>query len=280
MVVRKTPEEIELMARAGAALARVLEVLRDAVRPGITTADLDALAVREIRDRGGVPSFLGYHGYPGAVCTSVGSQVVHGIPSARVRLRAGDVLSVDCGVLLDGFHSDSALTVVVGGDEHAPPGVLDLIDATRRALWQGIERLRVGNRLGDVSAAIEGVAGRYGHGVVAEHDGHVIGGHGVGRRLHEDPMVPGRGRPGRGMRIRPGLVFAIEPMFTLGSPAFRILPDGWTLETCDGSLAAHWEHTVAVTEEGPWILTARSDEPRYLRRDSSISLSSDLARDA
>ena len=277
MVVRKTPEEIERMARAGAMLARVMEVLRDAVRPGLTTTDLDALAEREIRSRGGQPSFLGYRGYPATVCASVGPQIVHGIPSPRVRLRVGDVLSIDCGVLLDGFHSDSACTWVVGGDEYAPPEVRDLVAATRQALWQGIAALTVGNRLGDVSAASEGVAACRGHGVVAEHDGYLLGGHGVGRALHEDPLVPGRGRPGRGMRIRPGLGFAIEPMFTLGSPAFQTSPDGWTVMTCDGSVSAHWEHTVAVTEDGPWILTARADEPRHLR-DRAVDRSDGIAR--
>jgi methionyl aminopeptidase len=279
MVVRKTPEEIERMARAGAVLARVMEVLRDAVRPGTTTADLDALAAREIRARGGRPSFLGYRGYPATLCTSLGPQVVHGIPSPRVRLRRGDVLSVDCGVLLDGFHSDSACTWVVGGEDAVPPEVRGLVAATREATWRGIARLRVGNRIGDVSAAIGAVADRHGYGVIAEHDGYLLGGHGVGRHLHEDPLVPGRGRPGRGMRLRPGLVFAIEPMFTLGSTAFRTLPDGWTVVTGDGSVAAHWEHTVAVTEDGPWVLTARSDEPRYLGQ-ASIGDSRATARQA
>jgi methionyl aminopeptidase len=261
MVIRKTPDEIEQMARAGAVLARVHEVLREAVRPGITTADLDRVAAREIRDRGGRPSFLGYKGYPATINTSVNEQIVHGIPSPDRRLRAGDVLTVDCGVLLDGFHSDSACTWVVGGDQHAPAAVLDLIEATRTALWRGIEQLRFGRRAGDVSAAIAAVADERGHGVVADHDGWQLGGHGIGRSLHEDPLLLNRGRPGRGLRIRPGLVFAVEPMFTLGSPAFRTLADGWTVVAIDGSPAAHWEHTVAVTDDGPWVLTARPGEP-------------------
>lgn len=261
MVIRKTPDEIEQMARAGAMLARVHEVLRTAVRPGISTADLDRLAEREIRDRGGTPSFLGYRGYPATINASVNHEIVHGIPAPDRRLVAGDVLSIDCGVLLAGFHSDAACTWVVGGEQHAPPAVLALIEATREALWCGIEQLRPGRRAGDVSAAIAAVADRVGYGVVADHDGWQLGGHGIGRSLHEDPLLLGRGRPGRGLRIRPGLVFAVEPMFTLGSPAFRTLADGWTVVATDGSVAAHWEHTVAVTEDGPWVLTARDGEP-------------------
>jgi methionyl aminopeptidase len=261
MVIRKTPDEIEQMARAGAVLAQVHEVLRAAVRPGISTADLDRLAAREIRARGGRPSFLGYRGYPAVINASLNDEVVHGIPAPYRRLWAGDVLSVDCGVVLDGFHSDAACTWVVGGDQHAPPAVLDLVEATRAALWRGIEQLRYGRRAGDVSAAIAAVADERGYGVVADHDGWFLGGHGIGRSLHEDPLLLNRGRPGRGLRIRPGLVFAVEPMFTLGSPAFRTLADGWTVVTLDGSLAAHWEHTVAVTDDGPWVLTARPGEP-------------------
>jgi len=261
MVIRKTPDEIEQMARAGALLARVHEVLRDAVRPGISTADLDRLAAREIRAGGGQPSFLGYRGYPATINASLNHEVVHGIPRPDRRLRRGDVLSVDCGVVLDGFHSDSACTWVVGGVEHAPPAVLDLVHATRMALWRGIGQLRCGRRAGDVSAAIAAVADERGYGVVADHDGWQLGGHGIGRSLHEDPLLLNRGRPGRGLRIRPGLVFAVEPMFTLGAPAFRTLADGWTVVTLDGSLAAHWEHTVAVTDDGPWVLTALAGEP-------------------
>ncbi|HSV65334.1 MAG TPA: type I methionyl aminopeptidase [Mycobacteriales bacterium] len=271
MVIRKTPDEIEQMARAGAMLAQVHEVLRDAVRPGISTADLDRLAEREIRQRGGEPSFLGYRGYSATINASLNDEIVHGIPAPDRRLVAGNVLSVDCGVLLDGFHSDSACTWVVGGDEHAPAAVRALIDATRDALWRGIEQLRPGRRAGDVSAAIGAVADRHGYGVVADHDGWQLGGHGIGRSLHEDPLLLNRGRPGRGLRIRPGLVFAVEPMFTLGSPAFRLLADGWTIVATDGSLAAHWEHTVAITEDGPWVLTARAGEPVNPGMDATVT---------
>ena len=268
MVIQKTPDEIKLMARSGAILAQVHEALREAVRPGVTTAELDDLAAAEIAARGAKPSFLGYHGYPATLCTSIGSQIVHAIPSRRVRLREGDVVSLDCGVIYEGYHSDSACTYVVGGPEHTDDATRDLIDATYEALWAGIAALRPGQRLGDVSYAIESVARRYGCGVIAEHDGYYVGGHGIGRQMHEDPMVLGRGRPGRGMRLRPGLVFAIEPMFSsrppqstsTGHPAFQLAADGWTLSTVDGSVAAHWEHTVAVTEHGPWVLTARPGE--------------------
>ncbi|GAB1694433.1 type I methionyl aminopeptidase [Krasilnikovia sp. M28-CT-15] len=260
MVVQKTPQEIELMARAGAILAAVHEVLRDAVRPGMTTADLDAVATAEIAARGGEPGFLGTYDYPAATCISVNDEIVHGIPSATRRLRAGDVVSVDCGVRWAGYHSDAACTWVVGGRDHADERTLTLIDAAYEALRRGIVALRPGNRLGDVSYAIGAVAEQHGLGVVAEHDGHTIGGHGIGRELHEDPQVLGRGRPGRGMRLRPGLVFAIEPMFVLGAPAWRTDPDGWTMRSRDGSLAAHWEHTVAITPAGPRVLTARPGE--------------------
>ena len=185
---------------------------------------------------------------------------MHGIPSDRVRLRRGDVLSIDCGLVYDGFHADASCTWIVGGDRHATEATRRLVDGVYAATWAGIAALSPGNRIGDVSYAIQTAAEQYGLGVIYEHNGAMIGGHGIGTSLHEDPMLPGRGRPGRGMRLRPGLVFAIEPMVCLGAPAFRMLDDGWTLRTVDGSLAAHWEHTVAVTEDGPWVLTARAGE--------------------
>jgi methionyl aminopeptidase len=264
MVVQKSPQEIELMARAGEILAAVHEALREAVQPGVTTADLDAVAAAEIAARGGRPGFLGTYDYPAATCVSVNDEIVHGIPSRGRRLRAGDVVSVDCGVLYEGYHSDAACTWVAGGRERADERTLELIDGTYEALWRGIAALRPGSRLGDVSYAIGSVAERHGLGVIAEHDGHRIGGHGIGRELHEDPMVLGRGRPGRGMRLRPGLVFAIEPMFVLGTVGWRQGSDGWTLSSLDGSTAAHWEHTVAVTEAGPRVLTARPGEAALL----------------
>lgn len=266
MVLRKTPAEIERMAGAGRVLADVHEVLRRQVRAGITTADLDALAETEIRARGGVPSFKGHLGYPATLNTSVNDQIVHAIPSDRTILHGGDVVTIDCGVLLDGFHADAACTWIVGGDAQAPPDVRRLVADTYAALWRGIGQLQVGSRLGDVSAAIGEFGQRRGYGVVADHDGHVIGGHGIGRRLHEDPLIANRGRRGRGLRLKPGLVFAIEPMFTLGTAAWRVLDDGWTTVSADGSTAAHWEHTVAVTEEGPVVLSARAGEVHRLPR--------------
>jgi methionyl aminopeptidase len=264
MVVQKTPQEIELMARAGEILAAVHEVLREAVQPGMTTADLDAVAADEIAERGGKPGFLGTYDYPAATCISINDEIVHGVPSPKRRINSGDVVSVDCGVLYDGYHSDAACTWVAGGRERVDERTRELIDGTYEALWRGIAALRPGNRLGDVSSAIGTVAERYGLGVVAEHDGHYVGGHGIGRDLHEDPMVLGTGRPGRGMRLRPGLVFAIEPMFVLGATGWRQGADGWVLSSLDGALAAHWEHTVAVTEDGPRVLTARPQEQGLL----------------
>jgi len=270
MVLRKTIHEIQHMAAAGRMLAAVHEVLRATVRAGVTTAELDELAETEIRARGGTPSFKGYRGYPATLNTSVNDQIVHAIPSGRVRLRDGDVLTVDCGVLLDGFHADAACTWVVGGDEQASPAVRRLITDTYEALWRGIAQLRVGNRLGDVSAAIGDFGAERGYGVVADHDGRTIGGHGIGRQLHEDPFVANRGRRGRGLRLKPGLVFAIEPMFTLGSAAWRVLDDDWTTVTGDGAIAAHWEHTVAVTDRGPWVLSARAEEAARLERPAAV----------
>ena len=264
MVLRKTATEIRRMAAAGRVLAAVHDALGDLVEAGMTTAELDRAAEAEIRARGALPSFKGYRGYPATLNTSVNDQVVHAIPSAAVRLRDGDVLTIDCGVVLDGFHADAACTSIVGGGAQAPPEHRKLVADTYEALRRGIAQLRVGNRLGDVSAAIGDHGTRHGYGVVADHDGRSIGGHGIGRHLHEDPFVANRGRRGRGLRLRPGLVFAIEPMFTLGSAAWRTLDDGWTTVTCDGAVAAHWEHTVAVTEHGPWVLTARRHETDLL----------------
>lgn len=269
MVTRKTPDEIVRMAAAGHLLAQVHETLAEMVRPGMTTADLDELSERAIRALGGQPSFKGYRGYPATINTSINHEVVHGIPSRRVRLRIGDVLSIDAGVVLDGYHADSACTVIVGGAGTVPPRVRELVAHTREALWRGIAALRVGNRLGDVSAAIGDFGAALGYGVIADHDGRALGGHGIGRQLHEDPIVLNRGRPGRGMRLKPGLVFAIEPMFSLGTSGWRVLDDEWTTVTTDGSIAAHFEHTVAVTDDGPWVLTARPDEPARLSADGT-----------
>ena len=258
-IVRKSPDELAAMARAGAVVARAHEAVRDALRPGLTTLDLDALAEQVVRAAGAVPSFKGYRGFPATLCTSVNAEVVHGIPSADVVLAEGDLLSVDCGAVVDGFRGDAAVTWVVGGDDACDADTRALVDETREAMWAGIRAAEVGNRLGDIGAAIAAVGHRAGRGVVTSYTGH-----GVGRALHEDPLVPNHGRPGSGMRLRAGLVLAIEPMLTVGDAATDLLADEWTVVTRDGALSAHFEHTVALTPEGPWVLTARDDEPDRL----------------
>jgi methionyl aminopeptidase len=250
----KSPEEVAAMRRAGLVVARTLEAVRSVVAPGVTTAELDALAHDTIRSHGATSNFLGYGagggvpGFPGVICASVNDEVVHGIPGPRV-LREGDVLSVDCGAVVDGWHGDAAITVAVG--EVAAEDAA-MVDVTKRALWAGIAAGGVGRRVGDVSHAIQRsveAAGDYG---IA--DGYT--GHGIGTAMHQAPDVPNVGRPGRGPRIVPGLVLAVEPMITLGSPDNRTLEDQWTVVTTDGSRAAHWEHTVTWTERGAWVLTA------------------------
>lgn len=255
MIVRKSADEIETMARAGALVARAHEAVARALRPGVTTLELDQVAEAVIRDHGGTPSFKGYHGFPATLCTSVDREIIHGIPSADVVLAAGSLLTVDCGAVVDGFHGDSAVTHVVGGDEHVDERTRELVEVTREAMWAGLRAAEPGNRLGDIGAAIQAIGQAAGFGVVREYVGH-----GIGRALHEDPSVPNYGVAGRGKRLKAGHVIAIEPMFTLGSPDNATLADDWTVVTIDGSLAAHWEHTVAITREGPRVLTARSDE--------------------
>jgi methionyl aminopeptidase len=258
MIIKKTRDEIDKMARAGTVVARMHEALMEALRPGMTTLDLDRIAEDVVVRAGAIPSFKGYRGFPATLCTSRNHEIVHGIPSPDVVLAEGDVISIDAGAIVDGFHGDSATTLVVGGFEAAPPEVQTLIRETRNALWRGLEQVQHGNRLGDVGAAIEAVAHERGYGVVREYVGH-----GIGRALHEDPSVPNYGTPGRGMKLTKGWVVAIEPMFNLGTEETRLLDDGWTVVTADGAMSAHWEHTVALTEDGPWVLTARSDEPAY-----------------
>jgi methionyl aminopeptidase len=253
----KTPEQFAIMREAGLVVARTLTAVTAAVRPGVTTAELDALAEREIRAAGATPSFLGYHGYPATICTSVNDEIVHGIPSPARRLNEGDIISIDCGAIVGGWHGDAALTVGVGAisAEHAA-----LLRACEAALWQGLTRARPGGRLGDISHAVEASvaqAGRYG--VVEEYTGH-----GIGTAMHMDPPVPNYGRPGRGPRLRTGMALAIEPMVTIGSPETVLLDDGWTVITADGSWAAHFEHTVAITAGGPWVLTAEDGGPAVL----------------
>lgn len=246
----KTPEQLELMRAAGLVVAGALETVRASVAPGVSTKELDRLAEGYIRDHDAVPSFLGYHGFTGSICASVNDEVVHGIPSAGRVLREGDLLSIDCGAILDGWHGDAAITVGVGTVD---PGLDDLVQATEDALWAGVAACRPGSRLSDVSHAIETSLRGHDHryGIVTGY-----GGHGIGTEMHQDPHVLNYGRPGRGARLVPGMALAIEPMVTLGSPDTDESDDGWTVVTRDGAAAAHVEHTVALTESGPWVTTA------------------------
>lgn len=244
----KSPDQIQSMRRAGAVVAQALQGVVEATRPGITTAELNDVAHEVMRRAGATPSFLGYHGFPAVICTSVNEEVVHGIPGAR-KLAAGDLLSVDCGAIVDGWHGDAAVTIAVGEVSAEAAG---LSEATRAALWAGLARAQVGGRLSDIGHAIEREVRSHGdYGIVEEYVGH-----GIGSSMHMYPPVPNFGEPGRGIRLRPGLALAIEPMVTLGSREVCVLSDGWTVITEDHRWAAHWEHTVAVTQEGPWVLTA------------------------
>lgn len=248
MIIRKSPDEIERMRVAGRITAMAREAVMGAVRPGVTTGELDAVAEEVIRGEGATPSFKGYRGFPASICASVNEQVVHGIPGSR-KLRAGDLFKVDVGAIWEGFHGDSAVTVFVG----SPPSdtAEKLVRVTRDSLEAGIGELRPGNRISDVSHAVEQVVEGAGFSVVREYVGH-----GVGRALHEEPHIPNYGPPGRGPEIKPGLVVAVEPMVNVGGWETQVLSDDWTVVTADGSLSAHFEHTIAVTENGPEVLTA------------------------
>ena len=246
MIHKKTPAQIGKMLAAGQALAEVIAQLAGAVAPGVTLLDLDAMAERLIRERGAVPSFLGYRGFPGSICASPNKVIVHGIPDATV-LREGDILSTDVGLILDGWHADSAHTYPVG---EISAKAHRLLDVTQASLEAGIQQCRPGNHLSDISHAVQRVVEKAGFSVVREFVGH-----GIGRDLHEDPQIPNFGQPGRGPVIEAGMVFAIEPMVNAGGWRTRTLDDGWTVVTADGSLSAHFEHTVAVTPEGPLVLT-------------------------
>jgi methionyl aminopeptidase len=246
----KRPAEIGRMREAGAILAGILEVLRAELRPGVSTRDLDAIAERMIRDAGAVPSFKGYGSnppFPGSICASINDEVVHGIPSPHRRLADGDLISVDIGCIFEGWHADCARTWTVG---RVPRAVSDLVEATRSGMEAGIAAAVAGNRVGDIGHAIESVAHRHGYGVVR----HFVG-HGIGQQMHEEPQVPNYGRPGTGLLIEPGMCFAIEPMFNIGGDDVFVEDDGWTVRTSDGSLSAHFENTIAVTEGPPDVLT-------------------------
>jgi methionyl aminopeptidase len=250
MIQIKTPQEIELMRGAGLVVAGAIAAVRAEIRPGVTTGELDAVAEDHIRSAGAVPSFLGYHGFTGSICASINSEIVHGIPRADRMLALGDNISIDCGAILEGWHGDSAVTVTVG-----EPSAEDaaLMDVTERSMWAGLARAFAGGRLTDISAAVGETinAEAHAYGIVDNY-----GGHGIGTEMHQDPHVLNYGRPGRGPKLVPGLALAIEPMVTVGDPATVELDDGWTVVTKDGSRAAHFEHTVAITPEGPWVLTA------------------------
>ncbi len=248
MIQVKSEAEIALMRAAGLVVGRTLEALRDAVAPGVTTADLDALAEAEIVGAGAVPSFKGYHGYPASICTSVNDQIVHGIPGPTV-LREGDIVSIDCGAILEGWHGDAAITVGVAEVE---PEVAELMRVCEESMWRGFAAARLGGRLSDISHAIAAYIGSQGdYGIVQEYTGH-----GIGTEMHQEPNVPNFGKPGRGPRLAAGIALAVEPMVNLGSRRTRLLEDGWTVVTQDGSRSAHFEHTFTLREDGPWVLTA------------------------
>jgi methionyl aminopeptidase len=248
VIIRKAAAEIERMARAGLVVSETLALIGERARPGVTTAELDALADEFIRSQGGVPTFKGYRGYPASICTSPNDMVVHGIPGPYA-LEEGDVLSVDVGVTLDGFVADSAYTFAIG---EVSAEAERLLEACRAALAAGIEQSRVGNRLSDISHAIQQVTEERGFSVVRS-----LVGHGVGRSMHEEPQIPNFGEPGRGPVLAPGMTFAIEPMINAGAPEVVLHDDQWSISTADGSLSAHFEHTVAITDNGPRILTPR-----------------------
>ncbi len=247
MIILKTPQEIAVIERAGRVVALVIAFLREQVKPGVTTADLDRLAEEFITGEGAIPAFKGYRGYPATLCTSINEEVVHGIPSARRRLEEGDIIGIDVGAIVEGYYGDAAVTLPVGriSDEAAR-----LIRVTEASLAAGLAQVRAGNRLSDISHAVQTVAEDAGYSVVTDFVGH-----GIGRNLHEDPQVPNFGKPGEGPRLKEGLVLAIEPMVNIGGHEVEVLSDRWTVVTRDKSLSAHFEHTIAITPDGPKVLT-------------------------
>ena len=247
MIVCRSAAEIERLRAANRLVARILGELAGAVHAGVTTAELDALAERLVREAGAEPAFKGYRGFPATLCASINQEVVHGIPSTSRALRPGDIVSLDMGVKLDGYYGDSAVTVAVGD---VPERTRDLLRVTREALERAIAQVRVGGRLSDIGHAVQQWVEQHGFSVVREFVGH-----GIGEHLHEEPQIPNYGQPGRGPRLSEGMVLAIEPMVAMGRPDVKVLSDGWTAVTRDGSLAAHFEHTVAVTAEGPLVMT-------------------------
>ena len=247
-IVCKSPAEIEKMRQSGRVVRQVLDHLRTLVAPGVSTMDLERAAEQKMRDLGAKPAFKGYYDYPCVLCTSINEEIVHGIPSATRVLQAGDIVSIDCGVVLDGYYGDAAITVPV--DDSITPELRKLLEVTEASLYKGIQQVLIGNAVGDVGAAVQEFVEANGFSVVREFVGH-----GIGTRLHEEPQVPNFGVRGHGARLREGMVLAIEPMVNSGKPGTRVLDDKWTAVTADGSCSAHFEHCVAVTKDGPMILT-------------------------
>ncbi|MFA9398201.1 MAG: type I methionyl aminopeptidase [Clostridiaceae bacterium] len=247
MIIIKNNNEIEKMRKAGKVVGDTLNLLEEKVKPGMSTLELDQIAEKYIRSQGAVPSFKGYQGFPASLCTSINEQVVHGIPSSDAVLKEGDIISVDCGAILDGYQGDAARTFPVGNvSEEASK----LMDVTKQSFFKGVEQALVGNRLSDISSAVQIHAESNGYSVVREFVGH-----GIGKDMHEDPEVPNYGRPGRGPKLMHGMVLAIEPMINIGSYKVRVLENGWTVVTSDGKLSGHYENTVAILDNGPEILT-------------------------
>jgi len=247
-IVCKSTSEIEKMRRSGRIVRQVLDAVQEVVTPGVTTMDLERVAEARIKDLGAKPAFKGYYDYPCVLCTSINNEIVHGIPSERRVLKAGDIVSIDTGVVLDGYYGDAAITVPVGSEVTSE--LQKLLEVTRESLYRGIEAARIGNTVGDVGAAVQKVVEANGFSVVREFVGH-----GIGTKLHEEPQVPNYGTPGSGPKLRDGMVLAIEPMVNVGRSETRVLADNWTAVTKDGTHSAHFEHTVAVTKNGPVILT-------------------------
>ncbi len=262
MITIKSRREFAKMQKAGATVAAIHEAVREAAVPGVSLLALEEISARIIEERGCTSSFLGYHGtYPATLCLSPNDVIVHGIPSER-RLEEGDILSVDAGAIYESFHGDAAFTVPIGAVE---PAALELIEVTERALWAGVEVVRKGGHVGDIGAAVAEVGETKGYGIVEEYVGH-----GIGRQMHEEPQVPNHGERGRGLKLRTGMALCIEPMFNIGARTTKVDPDGWTVRTEDGSLSAHFEHTVCLTPDGPQVFTM-GEEPVAVEFEQSLS---------
>nr|WP_092073846.1 type I methionyl aminopeptidase [Dendrosporobacter quercicolus]NSL47888.1 type I methionyl aminopeptidase [Dendrosporobacter quercicolus DSM 1736]SDM68562.1 methionine aminopeptidase, type I [Dendrosporobacter quercicolus] len=248
MIILKSDRELAYMRDAGKIVAETLTEVEKAAKPGVSTLELDRIAEEYIKGRGAIPTFKGYNGFPGNICASINEQVVHGIPGLK-KLKNGDNVSIDIGAVINGYNGDAAVTVAVGDVDAS---VQKLLEVTEQSLYKGIEKAMAGNRLGDISHAVQAHAEAYGYGVVRDYVGH-----GIGRKMHEDPQVPNYGQPGRGPRLKSGMTLAIEPMINLGTHEVKTLDDGWTVVTKDGKPSAHFEHTIAITDDKPEILTKR-----------------------